>query len=317
MTSSTPAGRNWAGNVEFRAPRFAEPTTVEELAELVQSASRVRAVGSRHTFSALADSDDLMVSVEAVPGSVTVHAERGTASVPAGMRYAEAARELDAAGWALGAMASLPHITVAGAIATGTHGSGDAAGSLSDAVVALDILRADGDLITVRRGDPDFAGAVVALGSLGIVTRVEFAVEPSYCMTQVVDRGLPWDTALDDLDAVMGSADSVSLFTRWADAERIDQVWRKTRGRASRPPCRERTGPARPGIPSPAVPPRTAPTRPGCQARGSSACRTSVPSSRPRTGKSCSRSSSYLAIAPPTRSTPCAPSGRGCRRCCT
>ena len=74
MTSSTPAGRNWAGNVEFRAPRFAEPTTVEELAELVQSASRVRAVGSRHTFSALADSDDLMVSVEAVPGSVTVHA---------------------------------------------------------------------------------------------------------------------------------------------------------------------------------------------------------------------------------------------------
>jgi len=230
VTSSTPAGRNWAGNVEFRAPRFAEPTTVDELAELVQSASRVRAVGSRHTFSALADSDDLMVSVEGLPGAATVHAERGTASVPAGMRYAEAARELDAAGWALGAMASLPHITVAGAIATGTHGSGDAAGSLSDAVVALDILRADGDLVTVRRGDPDFAGAVVALGSLGIVTRVEFAVEPSYRMTQVVDRGLPWDTALDDLAAVMGSADSVSLFTRWDDAERIDQVWRKTRG---------------------------------------------------------------------------------------
>lgn len=235
MTSSTPAGRNWAGNVEFRAPRFAEPTTVDELAELVQSASRVRAVGSRHTFSALADSDDLMVSVEGLPGAATVHAERGTASVPAGMRYAEAARELDAAGWALGAMASLPHITVAGAIATGTHGSGDAAGSLSDAVVALDILRADGALVTVRRGDPDFAGAVVALGSLGIVTRVEFAVEPSYRMTQVVDRGLPWDTALDDVDAVMGSADSVSLFTRWADPERIDQVWRKTRGENAPP----------------------------------------------------------------------------------
>lgn len=230
MSTPSAAGRNWAGNVTFRAPRFAAPTTLDQLAELVRGARSVRAVGSRHTFSALADSDDLMVSVEEMTGAVTVHAERGTASVPAGMRYAEAARELDAAGWALGAMASLPHITVAGAIATGTHGSGDAAGSLSDAVVALDILRADGELVTVHRGDADFAGAVVALGALGVVTRVELAVEPSYRMTQVVDRGLPWDAALDDLDAVMGSADSVSLFTRWADPERIEQVWRKTRG---------------------------------------------------------------------------------------
>lgn len=229
-STPTTAGTNWAGNVAFIAPRLVAPTSLEELAELVREASSVRAVGSRHTFSALADSDDLMVSVEALGGEVTVHAERGTASVPAGMRYAEAARALDAAGWALGAMASLPHITVAGAVATGTHGSGDAVGSLADAVVALDILRSDGSLVTVRRGDADFAGAVVALGALGVVTSVELAVEPRYVMTQVVDRGLPWDAALADLDAVMGSADSVSLFTTWADPERIDQVWRKSRG---------------------------------------------------------------------------------------
>ena len=236
MSAPSAAGRNWAGNVIFRAPRFAAPTTLDALIELVGAARAVRAVGSRHTFSALADSDDLLVSVEAIPGAVTVHAERGTASVPAGLRYAEAARQLDAAGWALGAMASLPHITVAGAIATGTHGSGDAAGSLSDAVVALDILRADGELVAVHRGDDDLAGAVVALGALGVVTRVELSVEPSYRMTQVVDRGLAWDAALDDLDAVMGSADSVSLFTRWADPERIDQVWRKTRGETAPAP---------------------------------------------------------------------------------
>lgn len=228
---STPtAGTNWAGNVAFTAPRLVAPTSLEELADLVRGASSVRAVGSRHTFSALADSDELMVSVEALGGEVTVHAERGTASVPAGMRYAEAARALDAAGWALAAMASLPHITVAGAIATGTHGSGDAVGSLASAVVALDIVRSDGSLAMVRRGDADFAGAVVALGALGVVTRVELEVEPQYRMTQVVDRGLPWDTALADLDAVMGSADSVSLFTTWADPDRTDQVWRKTRG---------------------------------------------------------------------------------------
>jgi len=230
VTESTAAGRNWAGNIAFSAPRIAHPASIDELAELVRTATHVRAVGSRHTFTALADSAELMVSTEALPAVVTVDANARTASVSAGMRYAELARALEAQGWALGAMASLPHITVAGAIATGTHGSGDAAGSLASAVTALDVVRADGSLVTLRRGDDDFPGAVVALGALGVVTRVELEVEPRYDMTQIVDRGLPWHSALADLDAVMGSADSVSLFTTWTDVERVDQVWRKTRG---------------------------------------------------------------------------------------
>ena len=225
----TPAGRNWAGNVAFAAPRFAEPSTIAELTDLVGGASAVRAIGSRHSFTRLADSDDLMVSVAALPGELEIDTDRRVASVPAGWRYAALARELESRGWALGAMASLPHISVAGAIATGTHGSGDAAGSLASAVIGLDILRADGELVRVRRDDPDFAGSVVALGMLGVVTRVELAIEPSYAMTQVVDLGLPWASALEGLDAVMGSADSVSLFTRWEDPTRIDQVWRKSR----------------------------------------------------------------------------------------
>ncbi|HET8957464.1 MAG TPA: FAD-binding protein, partial [Microcella sp.] len=141
MTNEMPAGENWAGNIRFTAPRIAHPTTVDELAELVRGADHVRAVGSRHTFTPLADSADLMVSTEALPAEVTVDADARTASVSGGMRYAEAARALDEAGWALKAMASLPHITVAGAVATGTHGSGDAVGSLASAVVALDVVR--------------------------------------------------------------------------------------------------------------------------------------------------------------------------------
>lgn len=226
---SSPAGRNWAGNIAFRAPRFAEPTHLDELAELVSGARAVRAVGSRHSFTTLAESDDLMVSVGRLPGALEIDSERRVASVPAGWRYAQLVRELDRRGWALGAMASLPHISVAGAIATGTHGSGDAAGSLSSAVVGLELVRANGEFSVIRRGDPGFDGAVVALGMLGVVTRVELAIEPSYAMTQVVDLGLPWEAALADLDAVTGSADSVSLFTRWDHPDRIAQVWRKSR----------------------------------------------------------------------------------------
>lgn len=228
-TPPSPAGSNWAGNVAFRAPRYAEPVSVDELSHLVSGSTAVRAVGTRHSFTRLADSDDLMVSVARLPGGLTIDPTRQVASVPAGWRYAELASALDAAGWALGAMASLPHISVGGAIATGTHGSGDAAGSLASAVRGLEIVRSDGEHVIVRHGDPDFGGAVVALGMLGVVTRVELAIEPSYAMTQVVDLGLPWSTALADLDAVMGSAESVSLFTTWRDPQRIDQVWRKSR----------------------------------------------------------------------------------------
>ncbi len=228
-----PAGLNWARNLAYGASRFAEPTSVAELQQLVAEAPQVRALGSRHSFTRIADTSGLLVSVAQLPGSVTVtpaaDGRSGVASVPAGMRYAELARALDAQGWALGAMASLPHISVAGAIATGTHGSGDATGSLATAVVGLELVRSDGSIAMIRRGDEGFDGAVVALGALGIVTRVELAVEPSYAMTQVVDLDLPWDAALADLDAVMGSATSVSLFTNWSRSGVIDQVWRKSR----------------------------------------------------------------------------------------
>lgn len=236
-TDANPAGSNWAGNVTFAAPRFAEPSSVAELVELVAGAASVRAVGSRHSFTRLADSDDLMVSVAALPGELEIDTARRVASVPAGWRYSELARDLEVRGWALSALASLPHISVAGAIATGTHGSGDAVGSLASAVVGLELVRADGRVDTVRRGDDDFAGSVVALGMLGVVTRVELAIEPSYAMTQVVDRRLPWTAALADVHAVMGSADSVSLFTRWDDPHCIDQAWRISRaGDSSAPP---------------------------------------------------------------------------------
>jgi xylitol oxidase len=125
-------------------------------------------------------------------------------------------------------MASLPHVSVAGATATGTHGSGNGLGNLSTAVAALDIVCATGDLITVRRGNRDFDGVVVSLGAFGIVTRLTLDIQPAFEMRQDAFEGLPWATVLSDLDAVMSAGYSVSLMTSWSGPT-ITRLWIKTR----------------------------------------------------------------------------------------
>ncbi|WP_370617057.1 FAD-binding protein [Mumia qirimensis] len=225
----TTPGRNWAETHTYEAAALHRPTSMDELRRTVAAAARIRALGTRHAFHDLADSPGVLVSLDAMPAEVVVDPEARTATVGAGRRYGDIAPVLHDAGWALAAMASLPHISVAGAIATGTHGSGDRIPTLSDAVVALELVGADGDVVTLREGDPDFAGAVVSLGALGIVTRVTLRVEPAYEVGQLVRNAVPWDSVLGDLDAVTASADSVSLFTRWS-TDVVDQVWMKTRG---------------------------------------------------------------------------------------
>src|SRR5690606_1868331 len=148
--------------------------------------------------------------------------------VGAGVRYGELATWLEAQGWALHNMGSLPHISVGGAIATGTHGSGAINGSLASAVAALTYVNADGDLVTTRRGDDDFNALVVGLGAYGITVRVTLDIQPSYEVRQDVYTGMTWDALLANLDDVLDAAYSVSVFTMWG-ADAVDQVWRKTR----------------------------------------------------------------------------------------
>ena len=156
----------------------------------------------------------------------------------ASVRYGELATRLDAAGFALHNMASLPHISVAGSIATGTHGSGDRNGGLATAVTGIEIVTAGGDLVAMtRESHPDsFAGSIVALGALGVLTRVRLAIEPAYEVAQWVYEGMPWDRLRADVDAVFASAYSVSVLTRW-NAPAVDYVWTKHRGEGS-PPTR-------------------------------------------------------------------------------
>lgn len=219
---------NWAGNLEYAATDLHEPESIDELATIVAAAHRIRGLGSRHSFNRIADTTGIQVSVARLPSDVDIDSAERTATVPAGARYGEFVKHLDRAGWALHNLASLPHISVAGAIATGTHGSGDRNGSLSSAVAGLELVTADGSVLTVRRGDPEFDGMVVSLGSLGIVTRVTLDIEPRFGMRQDVYEDLPWSAVADHLDAITSSAYSVSLFTHWAD-EGVSQAWLKSR----------------------------------------------------------------------------------------
>jgi alditol oxidase len=220
------AESNWAGNYTYRAERVHHPATLDELRRIVAAAPRVRVLGSRHSFNDIADSTEL-VALGGLPAHVTVDRTASTVSVPAWLTYSDLAEALRPEGLALHNLASLPHISVAGAIATATHGSGDANGNLATAVAGLELVTSSGDVVTAARGDADFDGLVVGLGALGALTRVTLDVEPAYDVRQRVFEGLSWDALFEHFDAITASAGSVSVFTRWADA--VDQVWLKSR----------------------------------------------------------------------------------------
>jgi xylitol oxidase len=217
---------NWAGTHTYRAGRIHRPSTVEQLQEIVAAAPRVRVLGSRHSFSDIADSAEL-VTLEGLPTDVVVDRVVRTVTVGAAVKYGELAQALNAEGLALHNLASLPHISVGGAIATATHGSGDANGNLATAVAGLQLVTSDGELIDVTRGDPDFDGLVVGLGALGAVTRISVAIEPAYEVRQRVFEGLGWDALFERFDAIAATGYSVSVFTSWGDA--VEQVWVKSR----------------------------------------------------------------------------------------
>jgi xylitol oxidase len=221
---------NWAGNIAYRAARHHRPTSVGELQELLSVSRRVRAVGTGHSFNRLADTDGDQVSVAGLPHLLDIDPDRRRVTIAAGMRYGEVAPPLHDRGWALANLGSLPHISVAGAVATGTHGSGERNGGLATAVRALQMVVPGGDLVTLHRdrdGDT-FDGAVVALGALGVVTRLTLDVVPTFDVRQHVYDDLPYDELIDAFDEVVSAAYSVSVFTDWRAPVRA-QVWLKRR----------------------------------------------------------------------------------------
>ncbi|PCE15154.1 FAD-binding protein [Microbacterium sp. SZ1] len=221
--------RNWAGNVAYRASRIDHPSSVEELQNVLAQRGSIRMLGSRHCFNDIADTDGVLVALDRMPAVIEVNEARDAVRVSGGLRYGDLAPRLREEGLALANLASLPHISIAGAVATGTHGSGDAIGSLASAVRALTIVTPSGEVQTLRRGEPDFDGAVVSLGGLGAVVDLTLDVEPTYDVAQHVFEHPSWDAILADFDDVTGVGTSVSIFSTWQHTDQADQIWVKQR----------------------------------------------------------------------------------------
>ena len=224
-------GTNWAGNYRYRARSLHRPSSLDALREIVAAASSVHVLGSRHSFNGIADAEELISlealhSDEALPAGVLVDHDARTVSFGAGLKYGELVERLDDEGVALHNLASLPHISVAGAVATATHGSGVRNGNLATAVAALELVTSSGELLQVPRGDPDFDGMVVGLGALGVVTRITLDVQPAFEVRQRVFEGLAFKALCEHFDDIVSAGYSVSVFTRWDDTA---EVWVKTR----------------------------------------------------------------------------------------
>jgi xylitol oxidase len=221
---------NWAGNIQYGTDGLYSATSVEQAQEFVRKHARMKVLGTRHCFNHIADSRDQFLSLRPMNKVLELDAKARTVTIPANMSYGQLAPYLHEHGFGLHNLASLPHISVAGACATATHGSGEKNGNLSTSVSALEMITASGDIVTLsRKQDGEgFSGAVVGLGALGVVTKITLDLQPTFMMKQYVYENLPLGEMQEHFDAIEASGYSVSLFTDW-QKKRINEVWIKTR----------------------------------------------------------------------------------------
>jgi xylitol oxidase len=230
-TETVHVGRtNWAGNYTYSTDNLVAPKTVEELQELIKSYKKVKGLGTMHCFNGIADSKFNQISTAALNKVISLDKENETITVESGIKYGEFCEYLDKNGFALHNLASLPHISVAGACSTSTHGSGINNGSLATAAIALEMVNGKGEVVrlTKEKNREEFLMAIVSLGALGIITKVTLQVQPTFKMKQVVYQNMPMAALEKDFEKIMASGYSVSLFTDWKN-KNVSEVWIKVK----------------------------------------------------------------------------------------
>ena len=222
--------KNWAGNLEYSTGRVYSASSLEQARDYVKRQDRLKVLGSRHCFNDIADSKDSFLSLKPMDQVMALDPAARTVTVAAGITYGQLCPYLDRKGFALHNLASLPHISVAGACSTATHGSGEKNGNLATAVSSLELVTATGEVLNLSR-DRDgkiFPGVVVGLGALGAITKLTLDLQPTYTMRQYVYQDLPLSHLKDHFDEIQASGYSVSLFTDW-QKQRVNEVWIKSR----------------------------------------------------------------------------------------
>ena len=222
--------KNWAGNVEYSTDRVQTLGSLEQVQDYVKRENKLKVLGTRHCFNNIADSKDLLLSLKPMDNVIAIDPTKRTVTVAAGITYGQLCPYLDGKGFALHNLASLPHISVAGALSTATHGSGQKNRNLATAASGLEMVTADGNVVNLsrERDGETFNGAVVGLGALGVTTKVTLDIQPSFKMRQYVYENLHLSELKDHFDIIESSAYSVSLFTDWQE-QRINEVWIKSR----------------------------------------------------------------------------------------
>jgi alditol oxidase len=222
--------KNWAGNLEYSTDRLYATTSLEQVRDYVKKESKLKVLGTRHCFNNIADSKDAFLSLKPMDKVIAIDSAKRTVTVGAGITYGQLCPYLDSQGFALHNLASLPHISVAGACSTATHGSGEKNGNLATAASGLEMVTASGEVVNLSREQDGekCPGAVVGLGALGVITKVTLDIQPTFMMRQYVYENLPISELKDHFDAIESSAYSVSLFTDW-QKRRINEIWIKSR----------------------------------------------------------------------------------------
>ncbi|MFF0458744.1 D-arabinono-1,4-lactone oxidase [Streptomyces mexicanus] len=210
--------RNWGGNVTARPAREVTPASVEELAAAVRRAAedglRVKAVGTGHSFTSIAATDGVLIRPHLLTGIRGIDRANMTVTAQAGTPLKRLNMALAREGLSLTNMGDIMEQTVSGAISTGTHGTGRDSASIAAQIKGLELVTADGSVLTCsEKENPDvFAAARIGLGALGVVTAVTFAVEPVFLLT-AREEPMPLEKVLAEFDEL------------WAENEHFEFYW--------------------------------------------------------------------------------------------
>ncbi|MEU0256743.1 D-arabinono-1,4-lactone oxidase [Streptomyces sp. NPDC006184] len=231
--------RNWGGNVSARPARQVTPASVEELAAAVRRARedglKVKAVGTGHSFTSIAATDGVLIRPQLLTGIRDIDRTSMTVTVEAGTPLKRLNAALAREGLSLTNMGDIMEQTVSGATSTGTHGTGRESGSIAAQIRALELVTADGSVLTCsEQENPDvFAAARVGLGALGIVTALTFAVEPLFLLT-AREEPMPLERVLAEFDQL------------WAENEHFEFYWFPHTGSTNTKRNNRSAGPERP-----------------------------------------------------------------------